>query len=80
MMLRELASGVTSKDRNTEMVLLAGSAAFVFVAWRALDAAAFGLPANFARIVTQFLLSGIVGHIGLRIVAPRASGQWDSFS
>jgi len=75
MMLRELASGVTSKDRNTEMVLLAGSAAFVFVAWRALDAAAFGLPANFARIVTQFLLSGVAGHIGLRIVAPRASGQ-----
>jgi peptidoglycan glycosyltransferase len=75
MMLRELASGVTSKDRNTEMVLLAGSAAFVFVAWRALDAAAFGLPANFERIVTQFLLSGAAGHIGLRIVAPRASGQ-----
>lgn len=75
MTLRELASGVTSKERNTEMVLLAGSAAFVFVAWRALDAAAFGLPANFQTIVTQFLLSGVAGHIGLRIVAPRASGQ-----
>ena len=75
MTLRSVGSGVWSKDRNTELVLLAGSAAFVLVAWRALDKAAFTMPAGSSRILTQFLLSALLGHFGLRIVAPRASGQ-----
>ncbi len=66
---------ITSRDRNTELLLLSGSAAFILVAWRALDAAGFTMPASSARILTQFLASALLGHLGLRIVAPRAAGQ-----
>jgi len=75
MTLRDVSSGVWSRDRNTELVLLAGSAAFVLLAWRALDTAAFAMPAGSSRILTQFLLSALLGHLGLRAVAPRAAGQ-----
>jgi cell division protein FtsW (lipid II flippase) len=70
-----MTAGVSSRDRNTELVLLAGSAAFVVLAWRALEAASFTMPASSARILTQFIVSAFLGHIGLRIVAPRAAGQ-----
>ena len=33
------------------------------------------MPASSGRILTQFLASALLGHIGLRIVAPRAAGQ-----
>lgn len=75
MTLRAVATGASSRDRNTELLLLAGSAAFILLAWRALDAAAFPMPAGSARILTQFLLSALAGHVGLRIVAPRATAQ-----
>ena len=72
---RERAAGVFSRDRNTELLLLTASAAFVVFAWRALDVAAFSMPANSNRILAQFLLSAFLGHVGLRFVAPRAAGQ-----
>ncbi|MGH2633949.1 MAG: FtsW/RodA/SpoVE family cell cycle protein [Tepidiformaceae bacterium] len=75
MTLRGAASGIWSRDRNTELLLLAGSAAFVLLAWRALDKAAFAMPAGSDRILTQFLLAALLGHLGMRIVAPRAAGQ-----
>lgn len=75
MTLREMTVGLSSRERNTELVLLAGSAAFILLAWRALEAAAFSMPTEAARILTQFLVSALLGHLGLRLVAPRASGQ-----
>jgi cell division protein FtsW (lipid II flippase) len=75
MTLRDMTVGVSSRDRNTELVLLAGSAAFVLLAWRALEAASFAMPASSARILTQFIVSALLGHVGLRVVAPRAAGQ-----
>ena len=64
-----------SPERNRELLLLSASAAFILVAWRALDAAAFALPATSHRIVAQFLLSALAGHAGLRLFAPRAAAQ-----
>lgn len=75
MTFREMTAGVSSRDRNTELVLLAASAAFVLLSWRALEAASFTMPDSSARILTQFIVSAFLGHIGLRIVAPRAAGQ-----
>lgn len=75
MTLRNVTATITSPQRNHELLLLSASAAFILVAWRALDAAAFALPASSGRIVTQFLVSALVGHLGLRLVAPRAAGQ-----
>jgi peptidoglycan glycosyltransferase len=57
------------------MLLLLASGAFILVAWRALETAAFAMPPGPTRIVTQFLVVGALGHIGLRLVAPRAAGQ-----
>jgi len=64
-----------SRERNIEFVLLAASMAFVLLAWRALEAAAFAMPAGSGRILAQFLAVGLAGHVGLRFVAPRASSQ-----
>ena len=75
MALRTVTATITSPQRNHELLLLSASAAFILVAWRALDAAAFALPASSSRIVTQFLLAALFGHVGLRLVAPRAAGQ-----
>lgn len=75
MTLRNVTATIMSPRRNQELLLLSASAAFILVAWRALDAAAFALPASSGRIVTQFLLAALFGHIGLRGVAPRAAGQ-----
>ena len=75
MTLRAVSSGFVGRDRNIELVLLAASAAFIVVAWRALDAAGFVMPANSARILSQFLVTALAGHIGLRLLAPRAMGQ-----
>lgn len=55
------------------MLLLAFSAAFVVLAREALERADFPLPADTGRIVTQFLVVAAAGHVGLRIVAPRAA-------
>ena len=68
--------GVTelwSARRNAELVLLLASAAFVLLAWRALEVAAFSLPAGSGRIIGQFLVVAALGHVALRIVAPWAS-------
>jgi cell division protein FtsW (lipid II flippase) len=73
--LRPGASAISSRDRNTELLLLVGSAAFILVAWRALDVAGFTMPTSSGRILTQFLASALFGHLGLRIVAPRAASQ-----
>jgi peptidoglycan glycosyltransferase len=75
MTLRTVGSGFVGRERNIELVLLAGSAAFIIVAWRALDAAGFEMPANSARILTQFLAAALAGHVGLRLLAPHATGQ-----
>ncbi len=64
-----------SRERNTEFVLLAASAAFVLLAWRSLNAAQFPMPAGSGRILAQFLAVGLIGHTGLRVVAPRAAPQ-----
>jgi cell division protein FtsW (lipid II flippase) len=57
------------------LILLLASVAFIVVAWRALDAAVFEMPTGSERIVTQFVVVGFLGHIGLRLVAPYAAGQ-----
>lgn len=75
MTLRGVTSATWSKERNTELLLLAGAGAFAVVAWRALDKAAFAMPPGSERILTQFLVSALLGHIGLRFAAPRAPGQ-----
>lgn len=67
-----LAAAVMSRNRNIELCLLAGSAAFALLAWRALDAAAFPLPGSSGRILTQFLVTALVGHLALRLLAPAA--------
>lgn len=75
MTLQNFGLGARSGERNTEFALLAASAAFIILAWRALDAAAFPLPAGSSRIVTQFLVSGLLAHTALRFTAPRAVSQ-----
>lgn len=75
MQLPGIASPITSLQRNTEFLLLCGAAAFAIVGWRALEAAEFAMPASSNRILSQFLLSGVAGHIGLRLFAPRSAGQ-----
>lgn len=69
----QVAGGIRSGERNIELVLLAASAAFLALAWRALDAAAFSMPAASGRILTQFIVVALAGHLALRILAPRAS-------
>lgn len=75
MALRRPLYGITSPQRNIELVLLLASAAFVLLAWRALEAAAFSMPADSRRILTQFLVVALAGHVGLRALAPRAMAQ-----
>ena len=71
--LRAVGRGLVSRDRNAELLLLAFSAGFALLAWRALDAAATPLPATTGRIVLQFLVTALLGHLALRAVAPAAS-------
>lgn len=66
---------LTSRERNTELLLLGGAAAFAVLGWRALDLSGFAMPEGDQAILSQFLLAGFLGHIGLRIVAPAAAGQ-----
>jgi peptidoglycan glycosyltransferase len=73
-MLRELALAIRSPSRNVELLLLVASAAFLFVAWKAFDAAHFAMPASSDRVLAQVLITAVGGHIGLRLIAPRASG------
>jgi cell division protein FtsW (lipid II flippase) len=73
--LQRIAVAARSGERNTEFVLLAASAAFLVLAWRALDAAVAPLPGGSPRIVAQFLLSGLAAHLALRVVAPRSAAQ-----
>ena len=63
-----------SRQRNIELPLLAFGAVFVVVAWRSLVVAGVSLPAETNRIVLQFGLTALVGHLGLRTVASRAAG------
>lgn len=74
MALQAIPPAIRSGERNIELLLLGASVAFLALAWRALDAAAFPMPAGSGRILTQFLVVGLAGHVGLRIVVPRASG------
>jgi cell division protein FtsW (lipid II flippase) len=66
-------TGFWSARRNAELALLLSSAAFLLLAWRALEVAAFSLPAGSGRILGQFLAAAILGHVALRAVAPWAS-------
>ncbi len=75
MTLRAAGRGFVSRERNIELGFVLASAAFAVVAWRALDAAAFAMPANSGRMLTQFLVAGLAGHVGIRIFAPRAAPQ-----
>lgn len=68
-------SGLFARERNLELALLVGSLGFILLALRSLDAAAFVLPTNSSRIVTQFVVSALAGNIALRILAPRALPQ-----
>jgi len=64
-----------SRERNAELALLAGAFAFIALAWRSLDAAAFATPSDTGRIVTQFALSALAGNVILRLIVPRAPAQ-----
>ena len=66
---------LTSRERNTELLLLCGAAAFAVLGWRALDRSGFAMPEGDQTILAQFLLAGLAGHLGLRIVSPAAAGQ-----
>lgn len=68
-------SELVARERNLELALILGSLAFVLLALRSLDAAAFVLPANSSRIVTQFVVSALAGNLALRVLAPRALSQ-----
>ncbi len=73
--LRQAGRAVTSADRNLELILLSASIGFLWLAWQALDRSGSEVPANFASILTQFLVVAGLGHLGLRLVAPHATGQ-----
>ena len=75
MTLRVVGSGLRSGQRNTELVLLAASALFAVLAWRALDRAGFDLPAGSGRILAQFLAVAFGAHVALRLAAPAAAPQ-----
>lgn len=68
-------SELVARERNVELALIAGSLAFVLLALRSLDAAAFELPSASTRIVTQFVVSALAGNFALRVLAPRALPQ-----
>lgn len=72
-MTLQVAAGLRSGERNAELLLLAASAAFIAVAERALDGAEVTVPDGFRGILTQFMVVMILGHIGLRVLAPGAS-------
>lgn len=75
MTLRNVTAGMTSASRNLELLLLGASAAFIVLAWRALDAAGFTMPTGSERILTQFAVAAAAGHAGLRFAAPRSAPQ-----
>jgi hypothetical protein len=54
------------------------SVAFIWLAWKALVTAHFALPAGWVRVETQFVAVAVLGHVGLRAVAPRAAPQWST--
>lgn len=68
-----MAAGAVSGRRNAEAMLVLLSAGFLALAWRALEAAGFDFPTGSGRILTQFLFVAGLGHVALRIVAPRAA-------
>lgn len=70
-----LLDGLVRWERNVELVLLLAAGGFVVLALRALERAGAELPANDSRIVAQFMVVGLAGHLGLRLAAPRALPQ-----
>jgi len=70
-----VAPGLRSKERNLELALLVASVAFIWLAWKALGAAHFAMPAQSVRIEVQFVAIALVGHLGLRAVAPKSAPQ-----
>ena len=68
-----MAAGAVSGRRNAEAMLVLLSAGFLALAWRALEAAGFDFPTGSGRILTQFLFVAGLGHVALRLVAPRAA-------
>ncbi len=72
-MTLQMTAGLRSGERNTELLLLAASAAFIVVAERALEGAKVTAPDGFRGILTQFIVVMILGHIALRAIAPGAS-------
>jgi hypothetical protein len=72
-MTLQVGAGLRSGERNAELLLLAASVAFIFIAERALEGAAVTVPSGFRGILTQFIVVMILGHVALRVLAPRAS-------
>ena len=68
-------SEVVARERNIELAFILGGLLFIVLALRSLDAAAFPVPSNTSRILTQFALSALAGNFALRLLAPRASAQ-----
>lgn len=67
--------GIVARQRNLELLLLAGSIGFVFLGWKALQEAAFALPETDTRIVLQFAITALAGHLALRWSCPDAPAQ-----
>ena len=64
-----------ARERNLEFALLLAGLAFIALALRSLDSAAFVVPEGTSRIVTQFAVSVLAGNLALRMLAPRAPAQ-----
>lgn len=67
--------GIVARQRNIELLLLAGGIGFVLLGEMALEAAAFTLPEGTDRIVLQFVITALAGHFALRWCCPDAPGQ-----
>lgn len=70
-----IARAFTARERNIELLLLAGSITFVLLGRESLERAAFALPPDTNRILLQFAATALGGHLILRFACPRAPAQ-----
>ncbi len=75
MTLHHIGLGPGSSRRNLELALLCASVGFAVCAWRALESAEFAMPRQSDRILAQFVTTIVLGHLALRVVAPRTSAH-----
>ncbi len=68
-----LRLALLSGERNAEFFLVGAAVLFIVLAWRSLHAAAFTMPPDEGRILAQFVVTIVAGHLALRAVSPRAS-------